>query len=106
MNSRMKRGLFMQITDIRIREVRSGGKMKAVVSITFDDVFVVHDIKIIQGKEENLFVGMPSRKTVEGDFRDVAHPINTGFREDLQKQILDKYQEFLLEQPKEEAVSV
>jgi stage V sporulation protein G len=103
----MKKGFyFMQITDIRIRDVRSGGKMKAIVSITFDDVFVVHDIKIIQGKEDNLFVGMPSRKTAEGDFRDVAHPINTGFREELQKQILERYKEFLVEQPKEETLSV
>jgi stage V sporulation protein G len=91
----------MQITDIRIRDVKSGGKMKAIVSITFDDVFVVHDIKIIEGKEYNLFVGMPSRKTAEGEFRDVAHPINTGFREELQKQILEKYKEFLMENPKE-----
>lgn len=79
----------MQITDIRIRKVEKEGKMKAVVSITIDDEFVVHDIKIIEG-EKGLFIAMPSRKANDG-YRDIAHPINSGTRENIQKLILDKY---------------
>lgn len=70
----------MQITDIRIRKVDKDGKMKAVVSITIDDAFVVHDIKIIEG-EKGLFIAMPSRKASDGEYRDIAHPINSGTRE-------------------------
>lgn len=80
----------MQITDIRIRKVEKEGKMKAVVSITIDDEFVVHDIKIIEG-EKGLFIAMPSRKASDGEYRDIAHPINSGTRENIQKLILDKY---------------
>ena len=83
----------MQITDIRIRKVDKDGKMKAVVSITIDDAFVVHDIKIIEG-EKGLFIAMPSRKASDGEYRDIAHPINSGTREKIQKMILDKYDEF------------
>ena len=86
----------MQITDIRIRKVDKDGKMKAVVSITIDDAFVVHDIKIIEG-EKGLFIAMPSRKASDGDYRDIAHPINSGTREKIQKMILDKYDEVLHE---------
>lgn len=86
----------MQITDIRIRKVDKDGKMKAVVSITIDDAFVVHDIKIIEG-EKGLFIAMPSRKTSDGEYRDIAHPINSGTREKIQKMILDKYGEVLHE---------
>lgn len=86
----------MQITDIRIRSVEKEGKMKAVVSITIDDEFVVHDIKIIEG-EKGMFIAMPSRKTSDGEYRDIAHPINTATRERLQSMILDKYQETLAE---------
>lgn len=86
----------MQITDIRIRKVDKDGKMKAVVSITIDDAFVVHDIKIIEG-EKGLFVAMPSRKASDGEYRDIAHPINSGTREKIQKMILDKYDEVLSE---------
>lgn len=86
----------MQITDIRIRGVEKEGKMKAVVSITIDDEFVVHDIKIIEG-EKGMFIAMPSRKAADGEYRDIAHPINTATRERLQAMILDKYQEFLSE---------
>ena len=93
---------LMQVTDIRVRKVNSEGKMKAVVSVTFDEVFVVHDIKIIEGKEK-LFIAMPSRRTKEGDFKDIAHPINTAMRDELQEMILAKYDEVLLELPKEEA---
>ena len=86
----------MQITDIRIRKVEKEGKMKAVVSITIDDEFVVHDIKIIEG-EKGMFIAMPSRKAADGEYRDIAHPINTATRERLQSMILSKYQESLEE---------
>ena len=86
----------MQITDVRIRKVDKEGKMKAVVSITIDDEFVVHDIKIIEG-EKGLFIAMPSRKASDGEYRDIAHPINSGTREKIQKMILDKYDEVLHE---------
>lgn len=84
----------MQITDIRIRSVEKEGKMKAVVSITIDDEFVVHDIKVIEG-EKGMFIAMPSRKASDGEYRDIAHPINTSTRERLQSMILAKYQESL-----------
>lgn len=86
----------MQVTDIRIRSVEKEGKMKAVVSITIDDEFVVHDIKVIEG-EKGLFIAMPSRKASDGEYRDIAHPINTSTRERLQSMILAKYQESLEE---------
>ena len=89
----------MNITDVRIRKVNDEGKMKAVVSITFDDEFVVHDIKIIEG-QNGLFIAMPSRKMGEGDFRDIAHPINSSTRETIQKLILESYEK-ALEQPDE-----
>lgn len=84
----------MQITDVRIRRVEKEGKMKAVVSITIDEEFVVHDIKIIEG-EKSLFIAMPSRKAADGEYRDIAHPINSGTRERIQKLILEKYEETL-----------
>lgn len=90
------RVIQMQITDIRIRSVEKEGKMKAVVSITIDDEFVVHDIKIIEG-EKGMFIAMPSRKAADGEYRDIAHPINTATRERLQSMILSKYQESLEE---------
>ena len=82
----------MQITDVRIRKVEKEGKMKAVVSITIDEEFVVHDIKIIEG-EKGLFIAMPSRKAADGEYRDIAHPINSNTRDRIQKLILEKYQE-------------
>ena len=84
----------MQITDVRIRRVEKEGKMKAVVSLTIDEEFVVHDIKIIEG-EKGLFIAMPSRKAADGEYRDIAHPINSGTRERIQKLILEKYEETL-----------
>ena len=84
----------MQITDVRIRRVEKEGKMKAVVSITIDEEFVVHDIKIIEG-EKGLFIAMPSRKAADGEYRDIAHPINSGTRERIQKLILEKDEETL-----------
>lgn len=92
----------MQITDVRVRKVAKEGKMKAVVSITIDDEFVVHDIKVIEG-EKGLFIAMPSRKASDGEYRDIAHPINSGTREVIQKIILDKYEAALLEAGEEEA---
>ncbi|MBQ8413080.1 MAG: septation regulator SpoVG [Lachnospiraceae bacterium] len=91
----------MQITDVRVRKVTKEGKMKAVVSITIDDEFVVHDIKVIEG-EKGLFIAMPSRKAADGEYRDIAHPINSGTRESIQKLILERYEQALLEAPEEE----
>lgn len=82
----------MNITDVRVRKVSKDGKMKAVVSITIDDEFVVHDIKVIEG-EKGLFIAMPSRKATDGEYRDIAHPINSDTRDKIQKLILDKYEE-------------
>ena len=80
----------MEITDIRIRKVDADSKMKAVVSVTFDDEFVVHDIKIIEG-QNGLFIAMPSRKMGEGDFRDVAHPLKSETRNRIRDAILEEY---------------
>ena len=74
----------MVITDVRVRKVAKDGKMKAVVSITLDDEFVVHDIKVIEG-EKGLFIAMPSRKAADGEYRDIAHPINSDTREKYEK---------------------
>ncbi len=84
----------MEITDIRIKKVNSDSKMKAVVSVTFDDAFVVHDIKIIEGQDK-LFTAMPSRKTPDNEFKDIAHPINSTMREFLENAILSEYDNFL-----------
>lgn len=81
----------MQITDVRIRKITSEGKMKAIVSVTFDNEFVVHDIKVIEG-QNGLFIAMPSRKTPDGEFKDIAHPINTATREKIQTSILEEYE--------------
>lgn len=81
----------MQITDIRVRKITKEGKMKAVVSITIDNEFVVHDIKVIDG-EKGLFIAMPSKKAVDGEYRDIAHPINSATRDSIQKQILEAYE--------------
>ena len=86
----------MNITDVRIRKVNQEGKMKAIVSITIDNELVIHDIKVIEG-EKGLFIAMPSRKTSSGEFRDIAHPINSSARESLQQAILAKYEQVLLE---------
>jgi stage V sporulation protein G len=90
----------MQITDVRVRKVAKEGKMKAVVSITIEDEFVVHDIKVIEG-EKGLFIAMPSRKAADGEYRDIAHPINSGTRDQIQKIILEKYEAALLEASEE-----
>lgn len=81
----------MNITDVRIRKISAEGKMKAIVSVTFENQFVVRDIKVIEG-QNGLFIAMPSRKTPDGEFKDIAHPINTETREQIQKAILDEYE--------------
>ena len=81
----------MQITDVRVRKITKEGKMKAIVSSTLDDEIVVHDIKVIEG-EKGLFIAMPSRKATDGEYRDIAHPINTQTRDRLQKIVLDAYE--------------
>jgi stage V sporulation protein G len=86
----------MEITDIRIRKMSAEGKMKAVVSVTFDNALVIHDIKVIEGQEK-MFIAMPSRKTSDGEFKDIAHPINAVMREALQKSIIEKYEQTLTE---------
>ena len=92
----------MQITDVRVRKVAKEGKLKAVVSITMDEEFVVHDIKVIEG-EKGLFIAMPSKKAVDGEYRDIAHPINSETREKIQSIILENYEK-VLEAAPEEAV--
>ena len=91
----------MEITDVRIRKINEEGKMKAVVSITFDDEFVVHDIKIIDG-QNGLFIAMPSRRMGEGDFRDIAHPLVSETRERIKKAIFEEYEKVLAEAEKTE----
>ncbi|HHW66174.1 MAG: stage sporulation protein [Epulopiscium sp.] len=85
----------MEITDIRVRKINKEGKMKAVVSVTFDNEFVVHDIKVIEG-DKGRFIAMPSRKTIDGEFRDIAHPINSATRDKIQTAVLEKYEMVLV----------
>ncbi|MDE7252361.1 MAG: septation regulator SpoVG [Acetatifactor sp.] len=92
----------MQITDVRVRKITKEGKMRAVVSITMDDEFVVHDIKVIEG-EKGMFIAMPSKKTADGEYRDIAHPINSSTREHIQNIILEAYEK-ALDEPDESAV--
>ena len=87
----------MNITDVRVRKVAKEGNKKAVVSITIDEEFVVHDIKVIEG-EKGLFIAMPSRKATDGEYRDIAHPINSSTRDKIQTIILEKYQEAAAEE--------
>lgn len=82
----------MNITDIKIRKINAEGRMKAIVSVTFDGEFVVHDIKVIEGTEK-LFIAMPSRKTPDGEYRDIAHPISADAREKIEKEIIRAYEE-------------
>jgi len=91
----------MQITDVRVRKITKEGKMKAVVSITLDDEFVVHDIKVIEG-EKGLFIAMPSKKAADGEYRDIAHPINSDTRDKIQSVILAKYESTLLSEELED----
>ena len=89
----------MQITDVRVRKITKEGQMIAIVSITLDDEFVVHDIKVIEG-EKGLFIAMPSKKATDGEYRDIAHPINSSTRENLQRVILESYEK-ALDEPEE-----
>ena len=86
----------MIITDVRVRKIAKEGKMKAIVSITIDNEFVIHDIKVIEG-EKGLFIAMPSKKATDGEYRDIAHPINSQTRESIQNIILESYENALLE---------
>ncbi len=85
----------MQVTDVKIRKITDEGKMKAIVSVTLDNEFVVHDIKIIDG-QNGLFIAMPSRKMSDGEFRDIAHPINSETRKKIQDAILEEYEKALM----------
>lgn len=87
----------MTITDVWVRKITKEGKLKAIVSITLENEFVVHDIKVIEG-EKGLFIAMPSKKSVDGEFRDIAHPINSSTREKIQNIILERYQQSLVEE--------
>ena len=97
MRMKMKGADTMNITDVRVRKVAKEGKMKAVVSITIDEEFVVHDIKVIEG-EKGYFIAMPSKRTPDEQFRDVAHPINPQMREELEDAILARFREALQEE--------
>lgn len=90
------RRITLEITDVKVKLVNAESKMKAVASVTFDDAFVVHDIKIIEGQEK-LFTAMPSRKTPENEFKDIAHPINSSMRRTLEDAVIAKYQECVSE---------
>lgn len=91
----------MQITDVRVRKITKEGKMRAIVSITLDDEFVIHDIKVIEG-DKGLFIAMPSKKATDGEYRDIAHPINSVTRDRIQTIILERYQQALMEPEGEE----
>lgn len=80
----------MEITDVRLRKIETEGKLRAYVSITFDDSFVVHDLRVIDGNK-GMFVAMPSKRLPNGDHKDIAHPINTEIREKIQNAVLDVY---------------
>ena len=82
--------IYVTVTDVRVRKVLTEGKMKAIVSVTLDDSFVIHDVNVVEG-QNGLFVAMPSRKTPDGEFRDIAHPINTSARELIQNAVLEAY---------------
>ena len=91
----------MQITDVRVRKITKEGKMRAIVSITIDDEFVIHDIKVIEG-DKGMFIAMPSKKATDGEYRDIAHPINSKTRETIQNIILESYEKALLEPDEDE----
>ncbi len=86
----------MNITDVRVRKVEKDGKLKAIASITIDDEMVIHDIKVISG-DKGLFISMPSRKTPDGVYRDIAHPIKASAREQVQSIIIGEYEKLLME---------
>lgn len=90
----------MQITDVRVRKTYTEGKLRGIVSITFDDQFVVHDIKVIEG-QSGYFIAMPSRKTAEGEYKDICHPITSDTRKEVQRAVLDAYEKALAERESE-----
>ncbi len=85
--------IVIKITDVKIRKISESEKMKAIVSVTFDDMIVIHDIKIIETKDK-LFIAMPSRKTPDGQFRDIAHPVNIEMRKELEQKVLEEYEKY------------
>ena len=95
----------MEITDVRVRKLSEEGKMRGIVSVTFDNAFVVHDVKVIEGAN-GLFIAMPSRRTSDGEFKDIVHPIHSGFREEFSAAVLEKYklalENYVSEQDKKE----
>lgn len=95
----------MEITEVRIRKTQEDSKMKAIVSVTFDNEFVVHDIKIIEGNT-GLFVAMPSRRMADGEFRDIAHPINVEMRERVEKEIFTEYNKYIKEIEEDKKVEI
>ncbi len=88
----LEKEVYVKITDVRVRKISSEGKLKAYVTVTFDDCFVIHNVKVIEGKNGE-FIAMPSRKTKNGEYKDVAHPIQSSFRNDIQEIILKAYEE-------------
>lgn len=90
--TKMRGGEKMEVTDVRLRRVQTDGRMRAIASITLDNEFVVHDIRVIDGNT-GLFVAMPSKRTPDGEFRDIAHPINSGTRTKIQESVLKAYEE-------------
>lgn len=93
---------MVNVTDVRVRRINQEGRMKSIVSVTLDDAFVVHDVKVVEG-QNGLFVAMPSRKMPDGDYRDIAHPINSEARAIIQKHVLEAYDRALAELEEEEA---
>ena len=93
--------MYMLITDVRVKKIAKEGKMKAISSITIENEFVVHDIKVIEG-DKGLFIAMPSKKSLDGEYRDIAHPINSSTRDMIQSAILEKYNQVLESEPEEE----
>lgn len=91
----------MEITDVRLRKVNAENKMKAVASVTFDNEFVVHDIKVLESQQKGLFIAMPSKKKPDGEFKDIAHPINSATRKKIEDAILEKYNSEEAEEPAE-----
>ncbi|WP_329885978.1 septation regulator SpoVG [Pseudoramibacter faecis] len=87
----------MEITDVRVRKIYPDGKMRGIISVTFDDLFVVHDIKVIEG-QNGFFIAMPSRKTPDGEFKDICHPIKSEMRKELQDAVLEAYQQAVCDQ--------
>ncbi|AVQ34087.1 septation protein SpoVG [Staphylococcus muscae] len=82
----------MKVTDVRLRKIQTEGRMKALVSITLEDAFVIHDLRVIEGNS-GLFVAMPSKRTADGEFRDIAHPINSDMRQEIQDAVMKVYEE-------------